>query len=295
MINGGPNPLFVKAMVVPSREVVVRFSPIDFTVCPLEYQITNPPTATIARITANVIRCMEPPVLYPRSASAQFAPSRCGGSKTQTDSLRYRGYASRDRGKVGGEVFKSLSRAGIDAHLEHSVAILPGRAVNGHRQLRFLPLLREDKRRTRLGIGRRSEDELFWRGDFPVDAGERVSLPAIGSAVNPAKRTAGPQIDLANCQRHTARVPPVCDVFGPGPRLEDKGARRIEEPRYHDLAVAGSRNCDWSDVIDRSCLSVASSVHVFSPCFASLSGTRPGWQISAPRTSERAQSNRQYP
>src|SRR5215470_11887192 len=91
MINGGPDPHFVKAIVVPSREVVVRFSPIDFTVRPLEYQITNPPTATIARITANVIRCMEPPDLYSRSASAQFARSRCAGSKTQTDSLRYLG------------------------------------------------------------------------------------------------------------------------------------------------------------------------------------------------------------
>src|SRR5215470_427167 len=91
MISGGPDPLFVKAMFVPSREVVVRFSPIDFTVRPLEYQTTSPPTATIARITTNVIRCIEPPDLYSRSASAQFASSRCGGSKTQTDSLRYRG------------------------------------------------------------------------------------------------------------------------------------------------------------------------------------------------------------
>src|SRR5215471_15712785 len=90
MINGGPDPLFVKAMVVPSREVVVRFSPVDF-VRPLEYQITSPPTATIARITTNVIRCIEPPDLSSRSASAQFARSRCAGSKTQTDSLRYRG------------------------------------------------------------------------------------------------------------------------------------------------------------------------------------------------------------
>jgi hypothetical protein len=38
-------------------------------------------------------------------------------------------------------------------------------------------------------------------------------------------------------------------MFGLGPGLEDERARRIEEPCYHDLAVAGSRNSDWSDVI----------------------------------------------
>src|SRR6516225_1999366 len=72
MISGGPDPLFVKAMVVPSREVVVRFSPGDVTVRPPEYQITSAPAATIVRITTHVIGFIRPPVSRP--ACAQFVP-----------------------------------------------------------------------------------------------------------------------------------------------------------------------------------------------------------------------------
>ena len=86
-------------------------------------------------------------------------------------------------------------------------------------------------------------------GNFSIDTAERMSFAAIRCAVYPAKRPVRPQIDFANGERHTARVPPTCDMFGLGPGLEDKRARPIEEPCYHDLAVAGSRNGDWSDVI----------------------------------------------
>src|SRR5260370_11461768 len=90
--------------------------------------------------------------------------------------------AARDRGEVCREIFQGLSRAGINAHLEQSVAILGRRALNRHRQLRFLPILGEDERPNRLGTGRKhpyGEDELFWRGDFSIDARERVSLTTI--------------------------------------------------------------------------------------------------------------------
>src|SRR5215469_13420216 len=50
-------------MVVPSRDVVVRFSPVDVTVLPPEYQITSAPAATIVRITTNIMRFIRPPVL----------------------------------------------------------------------------------------------------------------------------------------------------------------------------------------------------------------------------------------
>jgi hypothetical protein len=62
MINGGPDPLFVKAMVVPSRETVVRFSPVDFTVLPPGYTITSAAKATRAKIATAIIRFMDPPV-----------------------------------------------------------------------------------------------------------------------------------------------------------------------------------------------------------------------------------------
>ena len=86
-------------------------------------------------------------------------------------------------------------------------------------------------------------------GNFSIDTAERMSFAAIRCAVYPAKRPVRPQIDFANGERHTARVPPTCDMFGLGPGLEDKRARPIEEPCYHDLAVAGSRNGYGSDVI----------------------------------------------
>ena len=51
----------------------------------------------------------------------------------------------RDREQVSGEVFQGLRRTSIDAHLEQSVAIVGGRALNRHGQLRSLPILGEDK------------------------------------------------------------------------------------------------------------------------------------------------------
>src|SRR5260370_10423254 len=97
---------------------------------------------------------------------------------------------SRDRGEVCREVFQGLSRAGINAHLEQSVAVLVRRALNRHRKLRFLPLLDEDERPNRLGTGRKhpyGEDELFWRGDFSIGARGRVALTTIWSAMDPTK------------------------------------------------------------------------------------------------------------
>src|SRR5271166_4803135 len=79
MINGGPEPAFVKAMVVPSREVVVRFSPVDFNVRPPEYQIASTPNATMARITSNVIRFIDPLVsslaLFLESCALPWCPA----------------------------------------------------------------------------------------------------------------------------------------------------------------------------------------------------------------------------
>jgi hypothetical protein len=152
----------------------------------------------------------------------------------------------RDFGKVCREVFQGLSRAGINAHLEQSVTILVRRALNRHRQFRFLPILGEDERPNRLGTGWKhpyGEDELFWRDDFSIDARERVSLTTIGSAMDPTKDSVRPQVDFANGERHAARVPPMCDVFGISPCFENNGARRIEDARYHDFAVGGS--CDF--------------------------------------------------
>src|SRR6516225_7265878 len=63
MINGGPDPLSVNAMIVPSREVVVRFSPVDFTTRPPEYRIASTPNVTMATITTTVIRFIAPPAL----------------------------------------------------------------------------------------------------------------------------------------------------------------------------------------------------------------------------------------
>src|SRR5579864_487651 len=232
MINGGPDPLFVKAMVVPSREVVVPFSPVDFTVRPPEYRITSDPNTTIARITTSVIRFIDPPV---SSLTVLLQPLRL---------LVVPGLG--DRGQVSGEVFQGLRRAGVDAHLEQSVAIAGGRALNRHRQLRFLPILGEDERRS---PEQTAENELFRRDDFPINAGERVSLATVRSAVHPAKGAVRPQIDFADSEWDTARVPPVCDVFGLSPGLEHNRPRRIEETCHHDLAVTRSRNCDGPDVI----------------------------------------------
>ena len=101
----------------------------------------------------------------------------------------------RDCGKVCREVFQGLNRAGIDAHVEQSIAILVRRALNRHCQLRFLPFLGEDERPNRFGTGGKhpyGEDELFRRGDFSIDAGERVSLTAVGSAMDPTKGSVRP-------------------------------------------------------------------------------------------------------
>jgi hypothetical protein len=80
-----------------------------------------------------------------------------------------------DRGEVFREVFQGLSRAGINAHLEQSVAILVRGALNRHRQHRFLPILGEDERPNRPGTGRKhpyGENYLLWWDDFSIDARE---------------------------------------------------------------------------------------------------------------------------
>src|SRR5215472_17143079 len=102
MINGGPDPLFVKAMVVPSREVVVRFSPVDITVRPPEYRIASMPNVTMTAITTTVVRFIAPPACL----------SPCFRIICSLNVV----LALRDRGQVGGEVLQSLGRAGIDAH-----------------------------------------------------------------------------------------------------------------------------------------------------------------------------------
>ena len=131
--------------------------------------------------------------------------------------------ASRNRGKVSSEVLQRLGRAGVDAHLEQGVAFLPGRALNGHGQPGLLlPLLGEDQRRKLLGTG--AEDEPCGRGNLSIGAAERMSFPAIRCAVYPAKGSVRPQIDFANGERHTARVPPTYYMFGLGPGLEDERA-----------------------------------------------------------------------
>src|SRR6516164_1245260 len=124
MISGGPDPLFVKAMMVPSREVVVRFSPIDFTARPPEYRIASMPTAAMATTTTTVIRFMRPPAL----PLARFC------TICVLDAVP----AFTDSGKVGSEVLQRFGRAGIDAHLEHGVAFSPGRALHRYRQPGFL-------------------------------------------------------------------------------------------------------------------------------------------------------------
>src|ERR1700687_1928187 len=101
----------------------------------------------------------------------------------------------RDRGEEFREVFQGLSRAGINAHLEQSFAILVRRALNRHRQLSFLPILGEDERPNRFGTGRKHpyrKDELFWRGDFPINGREGVSRTTIGRAVDPTKGSVRP-------------------------------------------------------------------------------------------------------
>ena len=158
----------------------------------------------------------------------------------------------RNSGKVCREVFQGLSRAGIDAHLEESVAILARRALNRHSQLRFLPILGEDERPNRFGTGRKHpycEDELFWRGDFVVDARERVSFTAIGSAMDPTEDSIRAQVDFANGERHAARVPPMYDAFGTSPGFENNGARRIEATCNYDFAVGGRRDFHCPDVL----------------------------------------------
>jgi hypothetical protein len=50
----------------------------------------------------------------------------------------------------------------------------------------------------------RTEDEPFWWSDFAIDARERVPLATIGSAIDPTKSSVRPQVDFANCERHTA-------------------------------------------------------------------------------------------
>jgi hypothetical protein len=67
------------------------------------------------------------------------------------------------------------------------------------------------------------EYEPLGRGDFSIDACERVSL-SLGTAIDPTKGSVRPQIDFANGERHAARVPPMCDVFGLSPGLEDHSA-----------------------------------------------------------------------
>jgi hypothetical protein len=67
--------------------------------------------------------------------------------------------------------------------------------------------------------------------------------------MDPTKGSVRPQIDFANGERHAARVPPMCDVFGISPGLEDNSARRIEDARYHDFAVGGSRDFRCLDVL----------------------------------------------
>jgi hypothetical protein len=47
--------------------------------------------------------------------------------------------------------------------------------------------------------------------------------------MDPTKGSVRPQVDFANGERHAARVPPMCDVFGICPGLEDNSARRIED------------------------------------------------------------------
>src|SRR2546427_9698023 len=113
--------------------------------------------------------------------------------------------------------------------------------------------------------------------------------------MDPTKGSIRPQVDLANGERHAAWVPPMCDVFGLSPRLEDNGARRIETTRYHDCAVGGSCDFRCSNVLHCWSLLIASCAHVFSLSSASLSGSRPGWQISAPRSGERVQATQRYP
>lgn len=131
-------------------------------------------------------------------------------------------------GKISREILQCVCRTGIDAHLEQDVPLLARWALNRDCQFRFLLLLREDERRMP-GARRGGEHELCGRLDLPVDAGKRVPLRAVGSAVDPAKGTVRSEIDLANRQRQAARVPPMSDVFGLGPRVEHKSARRVEK------------------------------------------------------------------
>jgi len=119
-----------------------------------------------------------------------------------------------------------LSRAGINAHLEQSVEILVRLALHRNGQLRLVPILSEDERRNWVGTGRKypnGEYEPLGRGDFSIDACERVSL-SLGTAIDATKGSVRPQIDFANGERQAARVPPMCDVFGLSPGLEDHSA-----------------------------------------------------------------------
>src|ERR1700722_5570955 len=117
----------------------------------------------------------------------------------------------------------------------------------------------------------------------------------MSGAVDPAKGAIRPQVDFANRERRTARIPPMGNMFGLGPGGEDACAPRIEEARDHDLVVVGRRNLRGFGILSRRGGVSVSWGNISSPPAASLANSPPRRRTSLPRGGGTVRASRRYP
>src|SRR5262245_25037298 len=96
--------------------------------------------------------------------------------------------------------------------------------------------------------------------------------------VNKSKSAVRPQVDFTDCERHAAGIPPLGNVLGFRPGVEDNGPPRIERPRDDDLAVRPGRDRCTPALLNRCCLTIVSCAHGVSPSSGADSGSRPDWR-----------------
>src|SRR5262249_46873278 len=102
--------------------------------------------------------------------------------------------------------------------------------------------------------------------------------------VNKSKFTVRPQVDFTNCERHATGIPPLGNVLGFRPGVEDNGPRCIERPRDDDLAVRPGRDRCTPALLNRCCLAIVPCAHGVPPSSVADSDSCPDWRTFGPRS-----------
>src|SRR5262249_15422811 len=190
------------------------------------------------------------------------------------------------RAEVLIEVVQRSGRSDIDSQFEQGVTTGSRLTRNRHRERRPALVLAEDERSDRVGArwrDARAEHEPLGRHDFAVNACEGM-MRTLWPLVNESKSAVRPQVDFTDCERHVTGIPPLSNMLGFRPGVEDNGPRRIEHPRDDDLAVRLGRDRCTPALLNRCGLAIVLCAHGVSPSSVADSGSRPDWRTFDPRS-----------